>query len=105
MMKRVSFLLASLCCMAQMHAQFSISGIVTGTDSEALTGANVVLHETFRGTTTDINGMFRLSNLKSGNYNLVVSYIGYESSERKIQLAKDEFQEIQLDEAALMGDE
>ena len=105
MMKRVSFLLASLCFMVQMHAQFSISGIVTGNDSEALTGANVVLHETFRGTTTDMNGIFRFSNLKPGNYTLVVSYIGYESSERKIQLAKDEFLEIQLHEAALMGDE
>ncbi len=105
MMKRVSLLLASLCCLAQVHAQFSISGVITGSDSDALTGANVILHETYRGTTTDVNGIFRLSNLKPGSYTLVVSYIGYETYEKKIQLVSDEFLEIQLDEAALMGDE
>lgn len=104
-MKRVLFLLASFCYLAQMHAQFSISGIVTGTDSDALTGANVILHETYRGTTTDIDGIFKLSNLKTGFYTLVVSFIGYEPYEKKIHLISDEFLEIQLDEAALMGDE
>jgi iron complex outermembrane receptor protein len=104
-MKRVFYLLASFCFVAQMHAQFSISGVVTGNDSEALPGANVLLQETYRGTTTDMDGMFRLGNLKPGSYTLVVSYLGYESFEKKIRLNSDQYLEIKLNEAALLGDE
>ena len=104
-MKRVFLLLASFCPLAQMYAQFSISGIVTGADSDALTGANVILDETYRGTTTDMDGKFRLGNLKPGSYTLIVSFIGYDPFEKEVNLVSDEFFEIQLDEAALMGDE
>ncbi len=104
-MKRVLLLLALFCCLVQMHAQYTISGIVKGTDSGGLTGANIVLKESYRGTTTDTDGKFKLSNLKPGGYIVVVSFIGYEPYEKEIQLYSDMFLEIQLDEAPLMGDE
>jgi len=35
---------------------------------------------------TDVNGMFVFENLKSGNYTLVCSFVGYETKEIKIDV-------------------
>ncbi len=104
-MKRVLFLLASLCLLAQLHAQFTISGTISGSDGEKLIGANVTIANTFRGTTTDVYGKFRLTGLKTGRYLLLVSYIGYNSYQQEIELENDKNFDITLQEASLLGDE
>ncbi|HBC80164.1 MAG TPA: TonB-dependent receptor [Bacteroidales bacterium] len=58
------------------------SGAIEGTvkdksNSEALIGTTVQIDGTTNGTTTDINGHFKLLNLKPGKYNLKVSYVSY----------------------------
>jgi len=56
----------------------SISGTVKDKlNSEALIGTTVQIDGTTIGTTTDINGQFKLQNLKPGKYNLKVSYVSY----------------------------
>jgi hypothetical protein len=56
-------------------AQIKIEGTVY--DSEGvLEGAAVYLNNTMLGTTTDINGKFMLP-VKIGQYDLIVSYLGY----------------------------
>ena len=60
----------------------SIGGVISDNDTyEALPGANVVIKGTSRGSTTDINGVFTLSELTPGSYALEISFIGYELKE------------------------
>ena len=71
------FLTASL--QAQDLVQ-TIRGTILDTDTKApLIGANVVVvgSDPFMGTTTDLDGNFRLENVPVGRVNLKFSYIGY----------------------------
>ena len=104
-MKRVFYLLALLWFSAQLHAQFSVSGKITGKDSEPLTGANILIKGTYKGTTSDMNGEFRLSNLKAGSYFLIISFIGYENIEKEVKVSDDTHIDIMLNPSVLMGDE
>ena len=68
-----------------LTAQNTINGVVQDLDSkETLIGANIVLIDNTKskqdmGAATNINGEFEFKNLKSLNYTLNVSYIGYET--------------------------
>ena len=48
---------------------------------ESLPFANVIIKGTSTGNTSDINGLYSLSDLKPGNYTIVFSFIGYETLE------------------------
>ncbi|MDJ1470092.1 TonB-dependent receptor [Xanthocytophaga flava] len=69
-------------------AQTSISGKVTDAKKEALAGASVYLKGTYDGATTDGEGNFKLITDEKDTATLVVSFIGYENSEQKLQLGK-----------------
>ncbi|WP_163708602.1 TonB-dependent receptor [Mangrovibacterium lignilyticum] len=85
-MKKISFLLIMLCMATFSFAQFSISGVVKNTDNEVLPGANVVIAGTYTGTVADPNGKFELKNLKAGNYEILVSFIGYDKTSQTVKL-------------------
>lgn len=57
-----------------------ITGTVTSTDGQLLQGASVNIKGSNKGTTTDINGRFRL-NVEEGDKVLLISYTGYGSVE------------------------
>lgn len=59
----------------------SISGhIADGSNSEDLMGANVSLEsDPGKGAATDLDGRYFIDNIAPGTYNVVVSYIGYQS--------------------------
>ncbi len=63
-----------------LHSQILIHGIVSDrTTKEALPGAVVYFPEIHKGTTTDKNGKFILENLQNGDFEMIVSLIGYEN--------------------------
>ena len=60
-------------------SQSRIDGrIVDKTTSEPLVGVNIFFSKTTLGTTSDENGFFTLSKIPGGQYELIVSMIGYE---------------------------
>jgi murein DD-endopeptidase MepM/ murein hydrolase activator NlpD len=64
-----------------------LKGVVTDRwSSEPLIGANVLLMETSFGASTDLNGEFQIKGIPAGVYELVVSYIGYKTYRKKIQI-------------------
>ena len=79
-----------------------ISGVVTDQkDNSFLIGANVVLTEILNtenifGTTTNFDGKYNFENIKSGNYQLAVSYIGYKTYERTISIINNKNQIIDI---------
>jgi len=64
-----------------------IKGKVKNTDGKAVSGATVLLKNTFNNAITDKDGNFRLTVQKPGNYILVISSIGYENLEQPVSVA------------------
>lgn len=65
------------------NGQFKISGVVVNTENEPLIGVSVKVKETSKGTISNLDGKFELSVEKGQT--LSFSYIGYQSSDIKIQ--------------------
>ncbi len=108
---------------AQLNAQNTLKGVISDKETgETLIGANIVLENKSKGTTsgtaTDFNGEFNFKNLKrNDDYQLIISYIGYEAQsleisfdkktyvrqtiEKNIQLVSD----IQLDLVTVVSDQ
>ena len=64
----------------------SITGRVLDSNKIPLPGATLILKESNQGVVTDHNGIYRINNITPGEYTLHVSYIGYESIDKKITL-------------------
>jgi len=69
-------------------AQITITGKVTDNQG-ALTGANVRVKGRSIMSQTTTNGTYTLSNLNNGTYTIVVSYVGYKTTEKTVTLNQD----------------
>ncbi|MEN8137940.1 MAG: TonB-dependent receptor [Bacteroidota bacterium] len=68
-----------------------ISGVITDkATGETLIGANVVLEGTIIGVSTDLDGSYILSGVTPGDYNVSITYIGYEDVVKSISLKAGE---------------
>ena len=80
---------------SNVSGQFTITGkVVDSTTKEPLFGASVFAQNTTSGTTTNREGEFSLS-LKSGGYELIVSFTGYQS--REIRISNNDNIPLQID--------
>lgn len=86
-------------------AQFTLTGTVSDADGGTLPGAAVTLDGTFKGTYTDANGMFRLTNLPAGEIRLRVSLLGYESQTQSLTLTQNATVAVALKRTAVAVDE
>ena len=74
-----------------LFSQTRIDGrIVDKSTSEPLVGVNVFFSKTTWGATTDDNGFYTLTNIPAGQYELVVSMIGYEIEREQMIIKSDE---------------
>jgi TonB-dependent receptor len=68
-------------------ASSSISGSVKDAGTgEPLFGASIVLVGTSIGAATDMDGEYKLQNVKPGNYVIHVSYIGYQAQDYEVTI-------------------
>ena len=104
-MKRLSLLLVLQLISFWIFSQSTISGTITNTKGKPLIGANVQLKNTLKGTFTDLSGKFLIKNLKNGKYTIVVSYIGYVKTSKKVNLKKDLNVNFKLLRSSIMSDE
>ncbi|PWK72524.1 iron complex outermembrane receptor protein [Mucilaginibacter oryzae] len=86
-------------------AQLSISGKVTNQAGEVLPGATVTILNPQQSAVTDAAGKYSFSNLKSGNYTLRASYIGYQPVTRTTALGAGQTLDFALTPGALTTDE
>lgn len=85
------------------QAQRAIQGVVTSTTTgETIPGVNVIIKNTTRGTTTDIDGKYILEVLPSDKV-LVYSFIGFEPQE--IEIGEKTNISVSLKEATELLDE
>ena len=67
----------------------NIRGFIYEKESgEPIIFCNVFLKGTNIGAATDINGMYNMPKIKAGNYTIVATYIGYDTTEINITLEK-----------------
>ena len=86
----------------------NIRGFVYDKESgEPVIFCNVFLKGTTIGAATDINGMYNISKVNAGDYTLVVTYIGYDTTEVKISLQKGKIisQNLEIGESSIKLDE
>ena len=68
--------------------KFTLNGYIKDSlTGETLIGANITVREEGRGVTSNQYGFFSLT-LQEGNYELIISYVGYDSKIMKINLKK-----------------
>jgi hypothetical protein len=97
-MQKLRYLLLSLLtvCSIITYGQFSISGkIVDSATKEPLSSASVYCQNTTIGTTTNKEGEFSLQ-LKSGGYELIISYTGYQTKQVMITNTDNRIPDIQM---------
>jgi iron complex outermembrane receptor protein len=70
-------------------AQLTLSGKVTDEQNKAIPGATIKLQEKSMTTTTDQFGAFEFSGLDAGTYNFSISFIGFEITQIKFNLQKE----------------
>ena len=86
------------------NGQIKLSGVVLG-NNEPLAGASVVLANSMYGVSTLSNGTFEFKNLKPGDYVVKVSFIGFETTEKKVSLKTDQKITVKLVPNIVMTDE
>ncbi len=88
------------------NAQTILTGKVTNAQNEPLAGANILITQLNAGVATGNNGVYRLENLPTGTYELVISYIGYEPMTKTIAVQDGENKfDFQLNESGIQLDE
>ncbi len=86
MNKLILFLLILITSLAYSQNS-NIRGFVYEKSSgEPVIFCNVILKGTTIGASTDINGMYNIAKVKPGNYTLVATYIGYDTTQIEISL-------------------
>ena len=107
-MRHTLFKILTLFFIAYSSAQnIDVSGVVQDETGFPIPGANIIIKDTSKGTTTDFDGNFTLSEVEMGS-TIQVSYIGYVTKELiisgnealTIQLQEDL---AQLDEVVVIG--
>ena len=87
-MKKFSLLIIAFFFSGLMLAQNSVSGIVVDGDTgTGLPGASIIVEGTTTGVSSDFNGRFTI-NTESGS-TIVISYIGYDSTEITVSESLD----------------
>jgi iron complex outermembrane receptor protein len=76
-------------------------------EQRGLPGAHVVLEEVRQVVITDYNGNFQIRNLEAGSYTVTVSFVGYNSVSRSINIDAGERHDLEffLEEASYLADE
>ncbi len=89
-MNQVKFYLAMILVVLAIGSQAQQSGIITGrildSDNLSMPGAAIVIENTNKGTITDNNGYYTISNLPAGNYDLSVSYVGFNPIKKQVSI-------------------
>ncbi|MCX6237875.1 MAG: TonB-dependent receptor [Bacteroidia bacterium] len=104
-MKRIGLFFTLQLLAVMTFAQLSLTGIVKDEKGEALSGANVLLANTFNGTTAGINGEFKFPNLPKGKYTIVVTFIGYHNFRKELILNNSEKLDIALEPTSVLTEE
>ena len=64
-------------CTALIQAQNTVSGRITDTNNKALSGVSIYIQELQKGTTSQADGTYNLSNLPKGTVRISFALVGF----------------------------
>ena len=67
-----------------------VGEVIDSLTNKSLPGANVYIPGTSRGSATDLDGIFKITDVPAGTQSIEVSYIGYRSAQRTVLVADGE---------------
>jgi iron complex outermembrane recepter protein len=103
--KKLLVIPVMLWCTA-LFAQFTLSGkVMDKTNGQPLQGAHVVLQNSYRQVPTDNEGLYSISKIKLGTYEVQVSFVGYQTHVQSIIIDHSQHLDIALDRKTFMEDE
>lgn len=73
-----------------------VQGIVKDTSGDRLIGANIVIKELQIGSQTDSKGFYSIKNIKSGNYIIEATFMGYHKFAKKLHITAGSVLEINI---------
>lgn len=71
-------------------SQVSISGYVYNNQKTAIEGAHVLIQPTNQTSLTNYDGTFNVQNISAGNYTLKISYLGYKTISKVIEVKNND---------------
>jgi len=77
-------------------SQSKISGTIVSASNEPVAYAHVFIQETKQGTTTNENGFFNLEPVAPGSFTIQVSFVGFKSAYKSIELQPNETVELTI---------
>jgi len=80
------FLTVFLFCTSIVMAQATISGKVVDSNDTPLSGANIVLDGTSKGSISDFDGNYTIDGVENGSFTLIVSSLGYVTFTTNVQI-------------------
>ena len=104
-MKQAINLLAGIFLSLQAFAQFNIRGRITDDSGKTLTGANIIIENTYYGTISDKQGNYSLKKVTKGEKSLIVSYIGYETEQKTVNINEDIVLNFSMKHSSILGEE
>ncbi|NNT71357.1 TonB-dependent receptor [Flavobacterium sp. IMCC34852] len=95
-LKKMLFLVALLLFNLSFSQSSSLSGKVTDAKGEAVVGANVVLSSGSKSASTNAEGMYSFSGLTDGSVTVTVSYIGFATEKKTVDVKGNTTMDFQL---------
>jgi iron complex outermembrane receptor protein len=68
----------------------TVKGKIVDLTNQDLLGVNAIIKDTSKGSQSNKNGEFEISNLNDGNYILLVSYLGYKTKEISFSIKENQ---------------
>jgi outer membrane receptor for ferrienterochelin and colicins len=100
MIRKILIIVCLLSVPFAIFSQGSISGRVISSDSAIVAGATITIPGTTIGTVTDKSGYYKILKIYPGRYTLRVSFIGFETQEKTIDVLNGEiYSDISLKES------
>ncbi|QNJ98644.1 TonB-dependent receptor [Constantimarinum furrinae] len=87
-MKLFKFMLLGLICIPIVHAQNSLTGTITNAETNEALMATVYLPSLEKGTVSNLDGGYTITNIPNGNYTVIFSALGFETVSRKISFSE-----------------
>ena len=106
-MKKTTIILFLILFFNYINAQekYTISGIITDINSnETLIGVNIIIPELKTGTTTNEYGFYSIT-LPESSYNIIISYLGFNTISETVNLSENKISNYQLTETTEALDE
>ncbi|WP_281238710.1 TonB-dependent receptor domain-containing protein [Flavobacterium praedii] len=105
LLKRGQLVFALLLFNLSFSQNSTLTGVVSDANGKPISGANITIQNTAKGTSTNDEGSYEFSNLQNENIVIIASYIGYKTTQTSVNINGNTIQNISLTpDANLLND-